>query len=234
MQELSPEVQLELANDYCKAHKLGEPVLYVDKSTTGGIFVREREAGGKLMRKLRSGDHVILAKADRMFRSLKDCVMICEDFRRLDVSLHIVNFHGMTIDLGTPIGRALLHMMACFAELEKDMISERTSDTIKLLKRKGLACGRPAYGFKHKEIIRDGEKVNIVVPDPEERAVMAMLANWRRQRWSYKQIYEKVNYELKLRTRDGKEWDPNRIRRAIKAELLLQLKELETSNGDGH
>jgi site-specific DNA recombinase len=230
MQELSPEIQLELINDYCKAHRLGEPILYTDKATTAGIFVRNREAGGSLMRDLRKGDQVILAKADRMFRSLKDCVNVCEDFRRLDVSLHIVNFHGMTIDLASPIGRALLHMMATFAELEKDMISERTSDAIKHLKRKGLACGRPNLGFKHERTTRAGEKVHVLVADPEERAVMGMLADLRRQRWSYHQIYERVTYELKLKTRDGKEWTHGRIRRAIKAELLLQLKELRASH----
>ena len=231
-QELSPEVQQEIINNYCKSRGLGEPVLYLDKSTTGGVFVPNREAGGRLMRDLRKGDHVVLAKADRMFRSLKDCVNICEEFRRMEITLHIVNFHGMQVDLGTPIGRALLQMMACFAELEKSMISERTSDTVKMLKRRGLAVGRPALGFKHERVTRNGEKVHIVVPDPEERAVMAMIVNWRKQKWSYQRIYEKLTYELKIRTRDGKEWDPNRIRRAFKAEILLQLKELGASRPD--
>jgi site-specific DNA recombinase len=234
MQELNPEIQQELINDYCKAHKLGEPLFYKDKATTGSIFVRNREGGGRLMRDLRKGDHVVLAKADRMFRSLKDCVNVCEDFRKLDVSLHIVNFHGMTIDLGSPIGRALLHIMATFAELERDMISERTSDAIKHLKRKGLACGRPNLGLKHVRTTRGGEKVHVLVPDPDERAVMAMLADLRRQKWSYHRIYEKVTYELKLKTRDGKEWTHGRIRRAIQAELLLQLKELDTCHEESH
>ena len=237
-QELSPEVQLEIINNYCKSRGLGEPILYLDKSTTGGVFVHNREAGSRLMRELRNGDHVILAKADRIFRSLKDCVNICEEFRRMEITLHIVNFHGMQVDLGTPIGRALLQMMACFAELEKSMISERTSDTVKMLKRRGLAVGRPPLGFKHARMTRNGERVHAVVPDPDERAVMAMIANWRKQKWSYQQIYEKLTYELKIRTRDNKEWDPNRIRRAWKAETLLRLKELrssqaDSSNGDG-
>jgi site-specific DNA recombinase len=229
-QELSPEVQQEIINNYCKSRGLGKPILSLDKSTTGGVFVRNREVGGRLMGDLRKGDHVVHAKADRMFRSLNDCVNICEEFRRMEITLHIVNFHGMQVDLGTPIGRALLQMMACFAELEKSMIAERTSDTVKMLKRKGLAVGRPPLGFKHERVTRNGEKVHIVVPDPEERAVMAMIANWRTQKWSYQQIYEKLTYELKIRTRDDKEWDQNRIRRALKAELLLQLKELETSH----
>jgi DNA invertase Pin-like site-specific DNA recombinase len=228
-QELSPEVQQELINNYCKSRGLGEPIVYLDKSTTGGVFVPNREAGGRLMRDLRKGDQVVLAKADRMFRSLKDCVNICEEFKRMEITLHIVNFHGMQVDLGTPIGRALLQMMACFAELEKSMISERTSDTVKMLKRRGLAVGRPPLGFKHARMTRNGERVHVVVPDLDERAVMAMIASWRKQKWSYQQIYEKLTYELKIRTRDGKEWDPNRIRRAWKAETMLQLKELGTS-----
>jgi site-specific DNA recombinase len=228
-QELSPQVQEEHIRDYCKSRSLGEPVFYLDKATSAGIYIRDREAGGKLMRDLRQGDNVVIAKPDRMFRTLKDCVNACDEFRRLEIRLHIVNFHGMAVDLGTPIGRAVMHMVACFAELEKDMISERTSDTVKMLKRRGLAVGRPALGFKHERVTRNGEKVHIVVPDPEERAVMAKIACWRRQKWSYQRIYETLTYELKIRTREGKEWDPNRIRRALKAELKLQLRELGTS-----
>jgi hypothetical protein len=39
---------------------------------------------------------------------------------------------------------------------------------------------------------------------------------------SWHQIYEKINYELKLRTTDGREWDENRIRRACRAEAMNQ------------
>jgi hypothetical protein len=74
-----------------------------------------------------------------MFRSLKDCGNFYEEFRRMEITLHIVNFHGMQVDLGTPIGRALLQMMACFAELEKSMISERTGDTVTMLKAQGTS-----------------------------------------------------------------------------------------------
>lgn len=236
-QELSPQVQQELIEKYCLANSLSFPVMYQDKATSGGKFIEEREAGSKLMRDLRKGDHVVMAKADRMFRSLKDCVNICENFRRLEVSLHIVNFHGMSINLATPIGRALMHMMACFAELERDTIKERTSDTVRHLRSNGLAHARPSYGFKHvpgPNKRADGTRQNIVVPDPEEREVMAMLADWRRQKWSYQQMHEKLNYNLKIRTREGKEWNLNRIRSAIKAELLLQLRELGTCVADSH
>jgi hypothetical protein len=58
--------------------------------------------------------------------------------------------------------------------------------------------------------------------------------NWRKQQRSYQQIYEKLTYELKIRARDGKEWDPNRIRRAFKAEVLLQLKERESGRVDSN
>lgn len=233
-QELSPEIQREQISHYCKAKGFAEPIFYLDKATSGGVHVRDRDAGGKLMRDLRKGDQVILAKADRMFRKLGDCVNVCDEFRRLEVSLHIVNFNGMAIDLGTPIGRALLHMMACFAELERDIIKERARDTARAIKRAGRAHGMPKYGFKHAMVRRDGKMINMEVPDPEEREVMAIIANLKRKRWSVNQIREYINYELKLKTRDGKDWDNNRISRVVKAELLLQLRELGTCNADSY
>lgn len=234
-QELSPLVQRQTIDDYCRFHKVEGPIIeYLDQAVSSKHYVNDRPAGGKLMRDLRKGDTVIIAKDDRMFRSAGDCIRVCEQFVRYDVNLVIISLGGMVVDLKTPAGKVVMTIMAAVAEFGRDITRERTRDTVRYMKRQGLAVGRPNYGFKHKEVTRDGEKVNIVVPDPSEREVMAMLANWRRQRWSYKQIHEKVNYDLKLKTRDGKEWDLNRIRRAIKAELLLQLKELGSCVADSH
>ena len=41
----------------------------------------------------------------------------------------------------------------------------------------------------------------------------------------WKEIRDHLTYTLKLKTKDGGTWDINRVRRAWKAELLLQLQE---------
>ena len=237
-QRESPEVQKETILAYCRLHNLPEPLWYIDPATSGKVPLRDREAGGVLYKSLRPGDHVIVAKLDRAFRRLGDCCDVLEDFKRRNIRLHICNMMGGAIDLSQPIGEFLIKMLAAFAELERAFIAERTSDAMKARRRRGLGGGRPHYGFKHETRHRtvDGkrEAYKVEVPDPEERRVMKMMLAWRTQDppWSFDQIREKLNYELKLRTRDGREWSIGRIRRAIKAEARLQF--LEVNDGRCH
>jgi DNA invertase Pin-like site-specific DNA recombinase len=204
----------------------------VDPATSGKILLREREAGSVLCRSLKKGDHVVIAKLDRAFRRLSDCCVMLEDFERRGVHLHVCNLLGGAIDLSKPIGRFLIQMLGAFAELERAFIAERTSEAMKARRRHGLGGGRPHYGFKHETRHRtvDGkrEAYKVEVPDPEERRVMRMILAWRTEDppWSWDQIREKLNYGLKLRTRDGREWSIERIRRAAKAEAILQLREV--------
>lgn len=46
-------------------------------------------------------------------------------------------------DLSTPVGKAMLTMMAGLASLEKDLIAERRTAGIKRAQSEGKHCGRP-------------------------------------------------------------------------------------------
>ena len=243
-QRESPEIQQETIRAYCQAHGLlvrhdygkgvswEEPYWYIDPATSGKVMLRDREAGRVLCKSLRKGDHVVIAKLDRAFRRLSDCVQMLDEFTRLGVQLHVCNLMGGAIDLSSPMGRFIIQVLAAFAELERAFIAERTSEAMKARKRRGLGGGRAHYGFKHETRYRmvDGkrEKYVIEVENPKEREVMRMILAWRTEKppWSWDQIREKINYELKIRTTDGREWDVNRIKRAAKAEAILQFKEV--------
>jgi DNA invertase Pin-like site-specific DNA recombinase len=220
-------VQLEQIVAYCNAHGLGVPIEYQDASTSGATEVHLREAGACLMRDLARGDHLVVSKWDRLFRSLRDAVCVLAEFRNRGVVVHICNFYGQAINLSTPIGRFIAHLFALFAEMERDLLAERTGDSIRSLKRRGYAAGRPHYGFKHKTVHQEGRKRRLEVPDPEEREQMAMMAELRRKRWPIQQIFEHVTYELKIVRPNGKCWNQSSIRQAIKAELLLQYGDLK-------
>lgn len=185
-----------------------------------------------LCQSLKKGDHVVIAKLDRAFRRLSDCCVMLEDFERRGVHLHVCNLLGGAIDLSKPIGRFLIQMLGAFAELERAFIAERTSEAMRARKRRGQGGGRAHLGFQHETRHRtvDGKRVSykVEVPDPEERRVMKMILAWRVSDppWSWDQIREKLNYELKLKTREGREWSIGRIKRAAHAENLLQFKEL--------
>jgi DNA invertase Pin-like site-specific DNA recombinase len=224
----SPETQKEIIRRYAQFNQLGDPVFFVDSSRSGKVPWEGREAGRELFGRLKPGDHVILAKLDRGFRKLADCAIVLETFERMGIKLHICNMLGGAIDLSSPMGRFLIHILAAFAELERAFISERTKDGLANKKWRGACHTRhPGYGFRWERRKIDGKVQKVRVRDDEERAVMKAIVGWRMQEppLSWDEIHAHLRYNLKLRTKDGGEWDLNRIRRACKAELQLQLAE---------
>jgi DNA invertase Pin-like site-specific DNA recombinase len=135
------------------------------------------------------------------------------------------------------MGRFLIHILAAFAELERAFISERTKEALAGKVRHGFAHSRhPGYGFRWKTISVDGKATKVKERDDAERSVMRSILMWRMQEdpLSWEAIRRHLTHTLKLRTKDGKLWDENRIRRACKAELMLQLSEQSSSiNSNG-
>lgn len=224
----SPDTQKEMATKYADFQNLGDVSFFVDAATSGKVSWQDRDAGKEMFRQLRAGDHVILTKLDRAFRKLSDCVTVLEKFERMGVKLHVANLMGGAIDLSSPMGRFMIHILAAFAELERAFISERTKDGLAKRVKTGVAHTRhPGYGFMWKRVMLDGKWVKVKLRDDEEREVMGSIAHWRMQvpPLGWEEITKHLRYGLGLKTREGKEWDENRVRRVCKAEFELQLKE---------
>jgi DNA invertase Pin-like site-specific DNA recombinase len=199
----------------------------IDDSVSGKVFIERRKAGRELCERLRRGDVVVVARIDRAFRSLTDCAQCLDRWERMGVAIHICDLAGQ-MDIGTPMGKAMVQMLAVFAELERKMISQRTREALALRKRKGHANGRfPGYGFRwerrwDREQLRH---VNVKVDDEEERRVMREIVRWRQEGRSWDEIRRHVVYELRLVTKDGKPWTQSWIMRAFRAELALRADE---------
>lgn len=224
----SPETQKEMIQKYAVFHNLGDVTFFVDLATSGKIAWEDRDAGKALTGQIRKGDHVIITKLDRAFRRLADCVVMLEKFEAMGVKLHVVNMLGGAIDLSSPMGRFLIHILAAFAELERAFISERTKDGLAKRKHDRVAHTRfPGYGKRWEKQWVNGKLAKVAVPDVDERAVMKRILQWRTQAepLSWQEIADHLTSTLKIKTRDGFLWNTNRVRRASVAERTLQLLE---------
>ena len=231
----SPDAQREMQARYAEFNRLGDVTFFVDPSKSGKVSWAERDAGIELFRQLRDGDHVIITKLDRAFRRLADCVVVLEQFKRMGVKLHVVNLMGGAIDLSSPMGCFMIHILAAFAELERAFISERTKDGLAKRVRKGVAHTRfPGYGFKWKKVWIDGKYAKVAERNDEERNVMRSILMWRMQDepLSWGEIRRHLADGLAPRTKEGSAWDINRIRRACDAEMKLQSREQEGIEND--
>lgn len=88
---------------------------------------------------LKPGDSFLVWKNDRAFRSLECAYMTMKRFKAIGVTFRSVTEY---IDTSTPIGRAMFYVLNVFAELEREMICERTRAGLDAARRKGKILGR--------------------------------------------------------------------------------------------
>jgi len=231
-QEESADTQKGIIAAYAARAGLGDVTYFVDAATSGKTAIDSRIAGKELLRQIRPGDSFVISKLDRAFRSLKDCAIVLDRFERLGIKLHICNFMGGAVDLSHPMSKAMVQMLAVFAELEAKNISERTKEGLAKRKRKNVAHTRfPGYGFRWKKVQIEGKWTKVRERDDGERNVMRSILSWRMQDQplSWKEISDHLTYTLKIKTKDGSQWDVNRVRRACQAELLLLQTEIKAA-----
>src|SRR5207302_10212473 len=95
---------------------------------SGGKPLESRPAGAKLLATARkSKPIVVVAKLDRLFRSVADAATVIADFDRKGIQLVAV---AEGFDMTNPYGRAMAQMASVFAELERAMIRERTKSAM--------------------------------------------------------------------------------------------------------
>ncbi|SCI99733.1 Transposon Tn1000 resolvase [uncultured Clostridium sp.] len=98
----------------------------------------------KLLSKIEPGDTIIATEVSRITRSNKQLIEIIEIARDKKLKLILGTFTldctGEELD---PMAKAMLSMMGVFAELEKDMISQRVKSGMANAKAKGKIIGRP-------------------------------------------------------------------------------------------
>ncbi|MEE4539087.1 MAG: recombinase family protein [Erythrobacter sp.] len=109
----------------------------------------EEHASGKTMkrvmlsralRSMREHDTIVVWKLDRLGRTLPGVLEVLQQIK--DEGVHFVSITE-SFDTGSPIGQAMLQICMVFAELERNMISERTKAGIMEAKKRGAKFGQP-------------------------------------------------------------------------------------------
>jgi len=89
---------------------------------------------------LNSGDTFVIWKMDRAFRSLRHALDTLEFFEQNNIQFKAIT---EAIDTTTPMGKCMYQIRNAFAELERNLISERTSAGMQAAKKRGRKLGRP-------------------------------------------------------------------------------------------
>lgn len=122
-----------------KLKENGAAVIFVDVFTGTKT---DRPEFKKLLSLLKSGDTVMATKLDRVSRSASQGIALVDDLLSRGITLHILNMGVMN---NTPMGKLIRNVMFSFAEFERDMIVERTTEGKNVKRRidKEFKEGRP-------------------------------------------------------------------------------------------
>jgi DNA invertase Pin-like site-specific DNA recombinase len=123
-----------------EAERRGWDVEYCADEGASGKYINERLREVLQLLASGQGDGLVVAKMDRLARSIINAADIMERANSQGWSLVVLD---LGVDLTTASGRLIAQVMSSFAEYERAQISERTKAALAAKKRRGERLGRP-------------------------------------------------------------------------------------------
>jgi site-specific DNA recombinase len=150
---------------------------------------------------------VIVAKLDRLTRSIADLCLLLDRFEAREVSLVSV---AESLDTRSSAGRLVVHIMGSVADWERREIGIRTKDVLSHKRRRGERVGTLPFGS---QLSADGTHLE---PAPLEQRVLDQIKQLKAASRSTREITAELN-AAGVRTRRGGPWRHQYVARVMKA-----------------
>lgn len=199
--------QRKKLREYCTFLELDDFVIFEDDGYSAKNT--DRPHFQEMMNRVRAGEfsHVIVWKVDRISRNLLDFAAMYQELKD-----HKVTFISMNeqFDTSTAIGEAMLKIILIFAELERNMTSERVTGIMLDRAEQGLWNGaRMPVGYRWNDEIRFPE------PDPEELKTVQFIFDEYEQVHSCLKIARYLNNHH-IKSKRGGQWTSKLIHDIIR------------------
>jgi DNA invertase Pin-like site-specific DNA recombinase len=133
-----------LASQDAELHAAGCAKVYAEKISGARS---DRPALAKVLKRLDTGDALIVTRLDRLARSTRDLLNILDDIAKRGAGFK--SLHDAWADTTTPHGRLMLTVLGGLAEFERELILARTGDGRARAKVRGVKFGRPTALTPH-------------------------------------------------------------------------------------
>ena len=131
---------------YANTNKLGN-VEFIEETVSGRKSWKDRELG-KLIGELQKGDVLIVAELSRLGRSMLEIMELLSILLRKGVELHVVKSNQVLKD--DLHSKVFAMAFSIAAEIERELISQRTREALARRKAEGKKLGRPKGSFSSK------------------------------------------------------------------------------------
>lgn len=187
---ISIEGQIEL----CQRTAGKELTVYQDRGYSGKNT--ERPAFLKLMKDIKAGKigKLYVYRLDRFSRSVADFGNLWETLQANNVEFVSVSEN---FDTTTPMGRAMLHIIMVFAQLERETTAERVKDNYYRRAALGAWPGGPApYGYSNGRCnAKDGRQIPCLVPNEQAPIVVRIFEAYAQKDASLGSVAKQLNKE---------------------------------------
>ena len=215
---LSPATQLQMCKELPALRGLAVEH-FEDLDFSGGSTNRPQYQA--MLERIAQGDVAVVAaySLSRISRSVRDFYAFHEEVLKPSG----VAFASATesIDTSTPQGRAFMGMTAVWAQMERELTSERLRDNFEQVARSGKLVGLLPYGYKRV----DGE---VVIDEPKAGVVRAIFARYATGEHSYNAITDWLNAERvatpsagRGRKNDRSDWVKDSVRDVLEREVYV-------------
>lgn len=116
--------------------------IFYDEAVSGAINPFDRPGFKQLWEKLHEGDILIVPELSRLGRSLRDIITIVDELNKRSVQLIAVK-EGLDPTQNQTFYKVALAIFGVLAEVERDLIRERTKEGLARARAQGKKLGRP-------------------------------------------------------------------------------------------
>jgi putative DNA-invertase from lambdoid prophage Rac len=109
---------------------------------SGKTSASQRPQFAALLGQIRNGETLIVSKLDRLGRDAQDVGATVKLLAARKISVIVLQLGKL--DLASPAGKMMLTMLAAVAEMERDLLVERTQAGLARAKSEGKTLGRPS------------------------------------------------------------------------------------------
>ncbi len=191
-----------------RAYAIAKDLELVDVLVDDGISGKtlERPALQELVQRCERGEvrNVVVVKLDRLTRRTRDLLALVDDlFLARHIELHSVS---ESLDSSSPHGRFVLTLFGGLAQMERELIGERTRTALAFKRENGQPTSHPPLGFRP-----NGSRRHRMVPVPAELETVHRILDLWRAGGSYAGIARELNQEGVASKRGG-HWYASTVR----------------------
>ena len=115
---------------------------YSDEGVSGKVAAAQRPQFKALLGQIRDGETLVVSKLDRLGRDAQDVGATIKALAGRKIEVIVLQIGKL--DLTSAAGKLMLTMLAAVAEMERDVLVERTQSGLARAKAEGKTLGRPS------------------------------------------------------------------------------------------